>query len=151
MFALIRERSIRAGQELMDDFVVLARAKCPSPDKPTHKMITRIPGSTIIRNIRFTPKRGRQKGKDVSFTARVWTGRIPGSLQESIRRVDKPSRPGNIRVYAGHYKVPYAHFVEYGTVKTRPQPFMRNTFAEMKPTVKRRIESEMAEEVRSQR
>ena len=84
VFALIRERSIRAGQELMDDFVVLARAKCPSPDKPTHKMITRIPGSTIIRNIRFTPKRGRQKGKDVSFTARVWTGRIPGSLQRNI-------------------------------------------------------------------
>jgi HK97 gp10 family phage protein len=113
-----------------------------------------IPGQAKVVHLRFTPKRkdGRTiplaKRKEVAFTARHWTGRIPGSLQESIRKVVKENRPGNIRVYAGHFKVPYAHFVEYGTVKMAPQKYMRPTFAEIKGKVRPRIEAAMAEVAR---
>jgi hypothetical protein len=64
--------------------------------------------------------------------------------------VDKQSRPGNIRVYAGHFKVPYAHFVEYGTVNQGPRSFMREPFGTVKVIAKKRIENAISEEVRMQ-
>jgi HK97 gp10 family phage protein len=149
-----REIAIAEGDNIMGEAVISAKAKCPSPDKPGHKMITRIPGQAKVVHLRFTPKRkdGRTipltKTKQIHFTARHWTGRIPGSLQEAIRKVVKENRPGNIRVYAGHFKVPYAHFVEYGTVKMAPQKYMRPTFAEIKGKVRPRIEAAMAEVAR---
>jgi len=142
--ALVRAKSIQAGQEIMDNVAAVAKTKCPVGT------VTREPGYIKVIHLNFIPKRGRNKGKEVSFTARHWTGRSPGSLRRSIRRVDKPSRPGNIRVYAGHFKVPYAHFVEYGTVKMAPRPFMRNTFNSMKEHIRDRIEKAVAEELREQ-
>ena len=72
--------------------------------------------------VTFTPTtRNRRKipvGKQeqVSFQAKQFTGRT-WDLRNSIRRVNKFDRPGNVRVYAGNKAVNYAHFVEYGTVK----------------------------------
>jgi HK97 gp10 family phage protein len=85
-------------------------------------------GGFAARQISFIPKKGRNKGTSVEFDAEVWVGRIPGSLRNSIRRVNSVRNPGSIRVYAGNYKIYYAFMVERGTVKTRKQPFLRPAF-----------------------
>ena len=143
IFGKVQAVARQGGSEFMDDVVVVAKAKCPVGT------ITRIPGDVSVRHLRFTPKRSRgrtipvAKRKEVAFTVKHWTGRIPGTLQASIRKVLKESRPDNIRVYAGHFKAPYAHFVEYGTVKMKAQPFMRPTFNTMKGKTKKSIEESM--------
>jgi HK97 gp10 family phage protein len=78
-----------------------------------------IAGSARARCPVGTVSRGKGTGKR-------WTERIPGSLKKSIRVVRlKDSDARNVRVYAGNYEVYYAGMVEYGTAKSRPQPFLR--------------------------
>ena len=123
VFSQIREEAIAAVIGVMDDVAAAAKARCPVGT------VTRS-GDTVMKVVSFTPQRGRGKGQPVSFMAKQWTGREPGSLRDSIRRVLKPDRPGNVRVYAGNAKVFYAHMVEYGTKKMGPRPFMRFAFRE---------------------
>jgi len=136
IFGQIRKEAITAITEVMDDVVISAKARCPVGE-------VRRDGSVKEKWLSFTPGRGRGKGQLVSFGAKQWQGREPGSLRESIRRVTKPSRPGNIRVYAGNFKVWYAHFVEYGTVHAAPHSFMRKSFHEVKNDVIQRVENEI--------
>ena len=112
---------IENGNSLMDGVRDHARRIAPKGK------VTRAEGYTK-RHVSFTPKSGRKSGLLVEFEANTWTGRVPGSLRASIRRVNSFRKPGSIRVYAGHYKVFYAFMVERGTVKTNPQPFMRPAF-----------------------
>jgi HK97 gp10 family phage protein len=142
IFKQIEENAIEACNELMDDLVVAAKALC----KPG--TITRE-GKWKTATVSFTPAtRNRrkipvEKREQISFQAEQWTGREPGQLRDTIRRVNKPERPGNVRVYAGNKKVNYAHFVEYGTVKMKPKPFMRPAFQQMKKDLKARIEEKI--------
>jgi len=139
IFSQIAEEAIKAANEVMDDVVVAARASCPVGE------VTRE-GKWKTATVTFTPTtRNRRKipvGKreHVSFQAQQFTGRTPGDLRNSIRRVNKSSRPGNIRVYAGNKAINYAHFVEYGTSKMRAKPFMRPGFQQIKNQVISRIE-----------
>jgi len=133
IFSQVREEAIVAVIGVMDDVAAAARARCPVGT------VTRS-GETVLRMVSFTPTRGRGKGQSVSFMGKQWTGREPGSLRGSIRRVLKSDRPGNVRVYAGNAKVVYAHMVEYGTAKMSPRPFMRFAFSEMKNGLIDRIE-----------
>jgi HK97 gp10 family phage protein len=138
VFGTIREQAIESARNLMDEFVIAAKAKCPIGT------VTRE-GKFVSANVSFTPKRGPNRGEAVHFTAENrWTGRYPGQLRDTIRRVEKASRPANLRVYAGNFKVYYAHMVEYGTVKSSPHSFMRNTFADLKTDVVIKIENRMA-------
>jgi hypothetical protein len=118
IFSQIAEEALKAANVVMDDVVVSAKASCPLGT------ITRE-GKFVKANISFIPKTGANKGKLVSFsTDKRWTGRAPGDLRNTIRRVNKPTRPGNIRVYAGNFKIYWAHMVEYGTSKSRAQSFL---------------------------
>ena len=134
IFSQIAEEALKAGNAIMDDVVVAAKARCPIGP------ITRE-GKFASASISFVPKTGPNKGKLVQFTTdKRWMGRYPGQLRDTIRRVIKPSRPGNIRVYAGNAKVYYAFMVEYGTSRTRRKSFLRPAFREVKNTVIQRIE-----------
>jgi len=134
VFGQIADEALKSANEVMDDHAAAAKLMCPVGT------ITRE-GGFVKKEVSFIPSKGRNKGKPVSFIADTWTGRKPGSLRNSIRRVNKPSRPGNIRVYAGNFKVYYARFVEYGTAKTRPQPFMRPSFNAIRNKIISRIKA----------
>lgn len=134
IFSQIAEEALKAGNEVMDDVVAASKARCPVGT------ITRE-GKWSSAKVSFTPKTGANKGKPVSFTTdKRWMGRNPGDLRATVRKVIKPARPGNLRCYAGSFKIYYAHMVEYGTIKSRPQPFMRPAFNGIKNTVLSRIE-----------
>lgn len=132
VFNTIYERAIENGNEVMDDVVGRAKTLCPV-GKDT------INGGFVSAYVSFIPKTGRNKGHRVTFgTAKRWTGRYPGQLRDTIRRRTKG---GNIRVYAGNFKVYYALFVERGTVKMKAKPFLRPSFQEVKSTVTNRIKN----------
>lgn len=133
IFGQIVEEAITAANETMDDVVVAARRACPIGH------ITKE-GKWKSATVAFTPLSGKGKGKPVSFVAQQSSTRYPGQLRDTIRRVNKPTRPGNIRVYAGNKAVNYAFFVEYGTVKMGPRPFMRPAFQAKKNEVISAIE-----------
>lgn len=134
IFDQIASNALEAANEIMDDHAKAAKLMCPVGT-------VNRPDGYVNRPVVFTPSTGKGKGKEVRFVARTWMGRKPGSLRDTIRKVTKPSRPGNIRVYAGTNKVFYARFVEYGTVKTPRQSFMRPTFQAIKGTIESRIEA----------
>lgn len=117
---------------VMDDHVKGAKALCPVGT-------IQRGGANRMKDVLFTTKRG----KVVNFIADTWMERVPGSLKNSIRKVEKYDRAGNIRVYSGNKQVFYARFVEFGTAKTKKQPFLRPSFQAIKGTVKSRIEEAM--------
>ena len=138
----IVDAAMVGANEVMDESVVTAKRLCPVGT------ITRADGRTL-RDVLFVPKTGRGKGKTVNFVADTWTGRKPGSLRATIRKVEKYNRPSNLRVYAGNKDVFYARFTEYGTASTGwgkgvpKQPFMRPAFQSIKAKAKENIIAEM--------
>lgn len=104
IFSSIHEEAFKNANSVMDNVVAAAKSRCPV--------------GSVTRN----PKTGSQK---------EWAGRKPGSLKNSIRRVNKEGS-GNIRVYAGNYRVYYARFIEYGTRKMSARPFLRPAFESIK-------------------
>ena len=140
VFGKIIETAIDSANDVMDEVVMLAKARCPVGT------ITRT-GKFSSAKVSFIPMRGKNKGKTVSFsTDKRWAGRNPSDLRNSIRRVNKDNRPGNIRVIAGNFKIYWAHMVEYGTASTgwgkgtKAQPFLRPAFFQAQRAAKRRIE-----------
>ena len=126
VFGAVKNQVTGNALEFIDSVVVAAKAKCPTGD------ISR-PDGWATADIEFTPKTGRKKGTVVKFhTDRRWTGRRPGSLKSTIRRVGKHTvTRSNIRIYAGNFKIYWAFMVEYGTASTGwggpavKQPFLR--------------------------
>lgn len=135
VFQNMIDLALIGANAVMDDHVADAKRRCPVGT------VTRGEGS-VQRDVLFTTK----SGKEVNFIANTWTGRIPGSLKATLRKVEKHDRPGNLRCYAGNNKVFYARFVEYGTSRTKKQPFLRPSFQAIKGTLKERIEAEMRKE-----
>lgn len=146
VFQNVADLAIVGANNVMANHAEDARRRAP------RGTITRKDGQTQ-RDVAFVPKSGRGKGKIVTFIADTWTGREPGSLKASVRKVEKLDRPGNIRVYAGSKKIYYARFVEYGTASTgwggpaKAQPFMRPSFHVIKGKIRNSIESEMRKEI----
>lgn len=138
----IIEAALRGANNIMDDHASDAKRRCPTKKGVLVGTEYRKGGFTE-REISFTAYKGKRRERDVDFIANVWTGRIAGSLRDSIRKVEKYDRPGNLRVYAGNKKVLYARFVEYGTAKNPKQSFLRPSFQAIKPTIKQRIEDEI--------
>ncbi len=140
----IKALAIDAVNGVMDDHVQMSRGLCPVGE------VTRE-GKWKTATVSFMPmtrghrKIAESKRRFVTFQAQQWSGRYPGQLRDTIRRVNKPERPGNVRVYAGNKKVNYAHFVEYGTVKMRPKSFMRPGFQVAKKELKPKIEQMIRE------
>lgn len=140
IFGQIMEAAIEHGNRIMDEHVVASRAACPIGTLSRE-------GKWITATVAFTAKAGTKKAKAVSFQAAQYTGREPGMLRDTIRRVNSDKRPGNIRVYAGSKKVNYAFFVEYGTAKMHAHPFMRPGFQQVKNNVISRLEAGIAKDV----
>lgn len=138
----ITDAAMVGANDVMDQGVAEAKRLCPVGT------ITRKEGRAL-RDVLFIPKTGKGKGKIVNFIADTWTGRKPGSLKATIRKVEKYDRPGNLRVYAGNQKVFYARFTEYGTASTGwgrgvpRQSFMRPAFQSIKNKAKEVIIAEM--------
>lgn len=121
VFTDIYNTALENGIAFMDEVVKDAKRRCPVGT------ITRE-GNFVSANISFTPKTGKNKGRLVQFgTNKRWSGRQPGSLRSTIRRVNKPGT-GSIRIYAGNFKIYWAHMVERGTSRTKAQPFLRPAF-----------------------
>lgn len=161
VFGDIIEQAMENGRVVMDEVKMSARQKCPVMKPRTYQQgVSFTPqrgkragtpvsffsnrktgrsGGFVTAKISFIPKTGKGKGTRVTFsTNKRWTGRYPGQLRDSIRRVDKEGS-GNIRVYAGHMKTYYALFVEKGTVKMKAQPFLRPAFNKIRSSVAKRI------------
>ena len=138
VFEALGEAALRGANNAMADHAADARRRCPTREGVSIGARYRAAG-TVVRDVLFTTKRGR----DVNFLARTEVGRVAGSLQATIRKVERYNRPGNIRVYAGTNEIFYARFVEYGTSKTKAQPYMRPSFEITKKTYKAEIEAEM--------
>jgi HK97 gp10 family phage protein len=132
VFDQIAEQALENANLLMDDVVAAAKSRCPVGT------VTRE-GKWSTANVSFTPQSGKNKGQRVSFTTdKRWMGRNPGDLRNTIRRVTKP-RTGNIRVYAGNFKIYWAYMVERGTSKMPAKPFLRPAFQSAKQIASRFI------------
>jgi len=108
IFKAIEDRAVDNANAVMDDVAAEAKAKCPVDP------VTFREGKFSKAHVSFTPKTGRNKGNLVSFdTEYRWMGRAPGNLRDTIRRVNKPGS-GNIRVYAGNFKIYWAFMIEKG-------------------------------------
>jgi hypothetical protein len=147
VFGAIAEAALEEQLDIMDDVAVVARQKCPTLD--TSKIKER-PDGWSNAFVSFTPKTGRNKNKLVQFgTDKRWTGRRKGDLRNTIRRVTTERRPGNVRVYAGNFKIYYAFMVEKGTKSTGwggpavAQPFLRPAFYGVRGTSTSRIQSKV--------
>jgi len=144
IFKRIENRAYDNANAVMDTVVQEAKTKLSSYGRLTN--IYRPPGWSKA-HVSFTPRSGRNKDKLVSFnTDKRWTGRDPGTLSSTIRRVNKDSDVGGtIRVYAGNFKIYYARYVEHGTASTGyggpapAKPFMRPSFQKIKKTIVKRI------------
>jgi hypothetical protein len=138
VFNEINDICFENANKFMDLVKMEAQRRCPvDPD-------TFREGKFANAAVSFTPRTGKNKGKLVQFkTSRRWLGRSPGNLRDTIRRVNKVAS-GNIRVYAGNYKIYWAFMVERGfhDRKGRYHPgryFLRNSFASGRVEVLRAI------------
>lgn len=136
-FSDIALQATNNANAVMDEVVVAAKIACPV----LKNLAWEREGYYSVANVSFTPKRGRNKGQLIEFrTNQRWMGRKKGDLKNTIRRVNK-SGSGSVRVYAGNFKIYWAFMVERGTVKTRPQPFLRPSFHAIRPTILDRIKN----------
>lgn len=141
VFQNVMDLAIIGANKVMADVAIDAKRLCPTKKGVSVGTQYRASGR-VMRDVLFTTKRG----KDVNFIADTEMGRVAGSLRNTIRKVEKESRPGNIRVYCGNQAVWYGRFVEYGTSRSRKQPFMRPSFHAIRGTAQARIEAEMRKE-----
>lgn len=136
-FAAIIAQVRANADDFMDGVVADAKRRCPVGT------ITRE-GKWSSANVSFTPKTGENKGTLVQFhTGKRWMGRNPGDLRDSIRKVNKVGS-GNIRVYAGNFKVYWAFMVERGTKYIPRQPFLRPAFFAAQNRALRQLKEGMA-------
>jgi hypothetical protein len=150
VFGSIAEAAMDEQKDIMDGVAAVARQKCPLLGEHSKYPIPERPDGFSKAFVSFTPKTGRNKGKLVQFgTDKRWTGRRKGDLRNTIRRVTTERRPGNVRVYAGNFKIYYAFMVEKGTASTgwggpaKAQPFLRPAFNGVRGTTTSRIQSKV--------
>lgn len=142
MFKEVEDNVIEAANELMDDMADNARRMCPVGTMTKE-------GTWKKATLSFIPtrRRGRKiplaKRQRVTFEAQQYSGRYPGQLRDTIRRVNKYDRPGSIRVIAGNRSSGYARFLEFGTAKMRARPFMRPAFQQLKRDLIARIQDKV--------
>lgn len=139
------------GQEVMARIgAALEENAEAAMDDVVREAKSRVPVGTVSRPgtwtrpgfVSFTATRGRNKGQTLSFGGQsVWTGRTPGDLRATIRRVSMAGS-GNIRVYAGTHKINWARFVELGSPTYAPHPFLRPAFYAVKSRLLRRLKGE---------
>lgn len=106
VFTQIFDQALDNANQVMDEVVENAKRLCPVGT------VTRE-GKEVLQGVSFTPKTGKNRGSLVEFQGKRWTGRKPGSLRDTIRRVNK-SGSGNVRVYAGNYRIYWAFMIERG-------------------------------------
>lgn len=95
----------------------------------------------------------REKTEEVAAAARQNSPRTTGNLADSIEVVED-SRRGysgyrvvvNARSSSGKYAVPYAHFVEYGSVHNEPpKPFLQPAFDERRDDIEKAVKAKVEE------
>lgn len=111
IFQGLIDKAESGANVVMDDVVKETRAKYTQPLVKHEPPIWRK-GRFGSARVTFIPKTGKGKGVVVDFyTDKRWTGRWPGQLRNTVRRVNKPGS-GNVRGYMGNFKVYYASMVE---------------------------------------
>ena len=110
IFGAYLEKAENGANNVIDEVIGKAKQICRGSfqhDPPIFRE-----GKFSKAHVSFTPKTGKNKGQLVQFdTEKRWTGRFPGQLQNTIRRVNKPGS-SSVRAYAGNFKVYYALMVE---------------------------------------
>jgi len=135
IFQGIMDQALVNANVVMDEVADDAKMRCPVDTK------TYRPDGWANAHVEFTPKTGAWKNKLVSFnTKKRWVGRKPGDLLSTIRRVNRPGS-GNIRVYAGNFKIYWAFMVEKGTSRTKAQPFLKPSFHRIKKDIVKMIKN----------
>lgn len=76
------------------------------------------------------------KIKRAASKFKSWAGRKPGKLRDSIKVYKSRYKDGGYIVMVGGYDTYYWFFVEYGTSKMHPRPFMRNALKKTKYRIK---------------
>lgn len=124
------------ANSIMDDVVERAKALCPVG------LVSRPGKWSAPGVVSFSPKKGRNRGQSISFaTGAVWTGRTPGDLRSTIRRVNREGS-GSVRVYAGTRRIAWALLVEKGSHNYKAHPFLRPAFQAIKAQILRRIKGD---------
>ena len=70
-----------------------------------------------------------------------WANRTPGTLRDSIKAYKSKFKNGGWIVNAGDYNAYYASFVELGTKKMAPKPFLRPALHKNKKWAMRELEN----------
>jgi hypothetical protein len=128
-FDRLSQTAMDNANTAMDEVVAVARQRCPVGS------VSRD-GKWVFQGVSFTPGTGKNRGNLVQFQGRRWTGRQPGNLRDTIRRVNKAGS-GSIRVYAGSYKIYWAFMIHRGyhdrSGKWHPGiPFLQAPFHQLK-------------------
>lgn len=105
-----------------------------------------------------------QSGRDVAAAAKIFaeTSRDTGALIDSIAVTGpgettpayadgggkRTAGPNQVLVTVGNETMRHGHFIEFGTVKQPPQPFLRPGFRTVKPRIERRINRNISTTVR---
>lgn len=111
VFGALLDKAEQGANAVMDDVVKVVHSKYKQPLVKHAPPIYRK-GRFGSARVTFIPKTGKNKGEVVDFyTDKRWTGRWPGQLQRTVRRVNKAGS-GSVRVYLGNFKVYYASMVE---------------------------------------
>lgn len=93
---------------------------------------------------------------DVRAKAREVVDRVTGNLFKAIRSKRERGRPDvfeasvTINLKAGQPIAPHWHFIEFGTVKQRPRPFIAPTVEEWRPQMPRVYREEFGKQLERQ-
>jgi very-short-patch-repair endonuclease len=118
VFQNVMDLAIVGANKVMADVATDAKRLCPTKKGVSVGTVYR-PYGRVMKDVLFTTKRG----KDVNFIADTEMGRTAGNLRATIRKVEKDSRPGNIRVYCGNKAVWYSCIYDGRTTIKTPTGF----------------------------
>lgn len=98
-----------------------------------------------------------KRGKITVARAQAMAPRHTGRLRISIdagkrlgrrqRRENRPVDPSDVEVFIAAGPLPWAHMMEYGTEKDRPQPFLRPAWDATRMTVLAGVKTDMIMEI----
>lgn len=98
------------------------------------KFLKEDPNNTITRHMAAIASKVRDRAKEKAPVAQADEDAKPGALRDSLKSVPDPEHFGSYLVGSA---LPYAAYVEFGTVDSHPQPYLRPALDEVMTEVER--------------